>query len=427
MKYAQKMLFSLIIASILGTAISSSWGRLEEIGSIDGNYVRVVVIGEYAYCIEDSSLKIVNVSVPTNPYVEGSLSLNTPYPIHVNGNYAYIIDDVPDTLNVLRIVNVSNPCDPYLINTIVPEHHWTDVSVDSTYAYLTGWCLDILDVSDPLNPIYVGSIDMLQAGSIISLQRGYAYIGFNLGWSGGLYYSIDVKDPSNPQILDSLRTFLPPTHIFTDTNYAYICTDWEGLKIVNIKDPSDLKLTGEIKTAHACGAYAKGSYVYVADGLGGLKIIDKSDPQNMIVIDSAATLGAALDVYVDEDYIYLADHNGGLRIFNFFLGIEEGENSLYHSGILYQNYPNPFKEKTTIKISSADPEVFHSLLEVYDITGKVVNIIRFEKDKEGSCVASWDGTDNRGEKVVNGIYYYRFPYVKRGKSFGSTGKMILIK
>jgi hypothetical protein len=84
---------------------------------------------------------------------------------------------------------------------------------------------------------------------------------------------------------------------------------------------------------------------------------------------------------------------------------------------LYQNYPNPFNPSTTIDFSlkkAANVE-----LNVYDVTGKLVDvIIKSEFKPVGTYKVRYNA-----EKLSSGVY---FAHLTAG-SFNSTIKMILMK
>jgi hypothetical protein len=69
-------------------------------------------------------------------------------------------------------------------------------------------------------------------------------------------------------------------------------------------------------------------------------------------------------------------------------------------------YPNPFNPSTKIRFSLPNNEKVR--LEIYDIKGKLVNsLIDSEFISAGSHESSWNGKNNRGEKVASGIYLAR--------------------
>jgi hypothetical protein len=87
---------------------------------------------------------------------------------------------------------------------------------------------------------------------------------------------------------------------------------------------------------------------------------------------------------------------------------------------LYQNYPNPFSEQTTItyQINQRAPIV----VTIYNILGQRVKT--FQRDfAEGSIgEVRWDGTDAFGKKVANGIYFYSLS----AKGIRQVKKMLFI-
>ncbi len=77
------------------------------------------------------------------------------------------------------------------------------------------------------------------------------------------------------------------------------------------------------------------------------------------------------------------------------------------------NYPNPFSTSTKfvfILTGSEVPEQFD--IQIMTITGKVVKTIRKEDlgyihIGRNITEYSWDGTDDFGDKLANGVYLYK--------------------
>jgi hypothetical protein len=89
---------------------------------------------------------------------------------------------------------------------------------------------------------------------------------------------------------------------------------------------------------------------------------------------------------------------------------------------LEQNYPNPFNPATTIRFSvPASGTVF---LAVYDIHGRLVkNVIDLDHYSQGVYNAVWDGTNNYGQKVASGTYFYKL----QAGNYTETKRMMLVK
>ncbi|MCZ6521611.1 MAG: T9SS type A sorting domain-containing protein [Bacteroidetes bacterium] len=93
---------------------------------------------------------------------------------------------------------------------------------------------------------------------------------------------------------------------------------------------------------------------------------------------------------------------------------------------LFQNYPNPFDDFTTIEFSV--PEKGLVQVKIYDTTGKDVKTILEAVQFVGLGSLTWDGTDGNGVPVKDGIYLYRLAFGAVGsKTFTSrrAGRMIL--
>jgi hypothetical protein len=103
-------------------------------------------------------------------------------------------------------------------------------------------------------------------------------------------------------------------------------------------------------------------------------------------------------------------------------GVNENEIAALPAGFsLSQNYPNPFNPSTCIEYQLIKSELVK--LTVYNVLGKAVKTLINEKQTSGAKRITWDGTNDVGDKMVSGIYYYRLE--AGGKS--KTKKMVLLK
>ncbi|MFQ5584811.1 MAG: FlgD immunoglobulin-like domain containing protein, partial [Calditrichia bacterium] len=89
---------------------------------------------------------------------------------------------------------------------------------------------------------------------------------------------------------------------------------------------------------------------------------------------------------------------------------------------LFQNYPNPFNPVTIINYQL--PIDNWVTLKVFDILGREVKTLLNEHKAVGTHTVQWDGTNDAGEPVGSGVYFYRFT---AGENFVRTNKMILMK
>jgi hypothetical protein len=69
---------------------------------------------------------------------------------------------------------------------------------------------------------------------------------------------------------------------------------------------------------------------------------------------------------------------------------------------LHQNYPNPFVSSTTITYRLTSPASIQ--MSVYDMNGKLIDILTKEHQPSGAYTMIWDGRNAGGEKLNPGIY-----------------------
>lgn len=93
------------------------------------------------------------------------------------------------------------------------------------------------------------------------------------------------------------------------------------------------------------------------------------------------------------------------------------------SFVLHQNYPNPFINRTkfTFELPSQDWVTF----EIYDLLGRKVKTLLKDVGLSRGIHRwlEWDGTDDNGNLVSNGIYIYRLSSIQ----FQQNKKLILLR
>lgn len=71
--------------------------------------------------------------------------------------------------------------------------------------------------------------------------------------------------------------------------------------------------------------------------------------------------------------------------------------------VLYQNFPNPFSEKTTIKFYV--PQNVTAELSVYNLVGQAVKV--YPVFQSGLHTVEWDGKNEQETDLEGGIYFYQ--------------------
>ena len=83
------------------------------------------------------------------------------------------------------------------------------------------------------------------------------------------------------------------------------------------------------------------------------------------------------------------------------VGLPETRSFEYHSKV----YPNPFKDETRIEFFVNDASRNYSI-SVFDVNGRRVASVLEGKVKAGLNTLDWDGTNDAGEKLNKGLYYF---------------------
>lgn len=98
-------------------------------------------------------------------------------------------------------------------------------------------------------------------------------------------------------------------------DHLYVADGTNGLQVLDIRDPANLKRIGGHATINAALAVkVAGGRAYVATGKGGLLMFDVSDPAEPRLIGSHAAKSFTADVAVVGGHAYLADAYAGLEV-----------------------------------------------------------------------------------------------------------------
>ncbi len=95
--------------------------------------------------------------------------------------------------------------------------------------------------------------------------------------------------------------------------------------------------------------------------------------------------------------------------------------SLPMAAALHQNYPNPFNPSTEIRFDL--PTAREVKLTIYNQVGQSIRTLVDRRMKAGAYALKWDGTDNAGQGVATGVYFYS---IEAG-DFSQIRKMTLVK
>ena len=241
----------------------------------------------------------------------GTTELNGAGGFTIVGNYAYVTAREDDGLEIL---DISDPTNPIHVGAITDDVTTEldgayDVEVIGDYAYVGSYYddgIEILDISTPATPVHVGAITdtgVTELDGVTSLVvvGDYAYI------TGSLDDGVEILDISNPAapthvgaITDDGTTALDGAYgIQVIGDYAYISSYYDdGLEILDISNPAapthvgSLTDDGTKELDAARSIQVVGDYAYIPAILDdGLEIIDISNPAAPVSVGNIADDG----------------------------------------------------------------------------------------------------------------------------------------
>jgi hypothetical protein len=94
---------------------------------------------------------------------------------------------------------------------------------------------------------------------------------------------------------------------------------------------------------------------------------------------------------------------------------------------LLANYPNPFNPETWIPYQLS--EAVETVISIYDVSGRLIRKFDLGYKEAGfylnkSSALHWDGTNELGESVASGMYFYQ---LRLGNNFTGIRKMLILK
>ena len=186
------------------------------------------------------------------------------------------------------------------------------VVVRGDYAYMAAGSFQVVDISDPYQPVVVGSPYAAYLG--VAVAGIYAFTLFNPISTTVLLAVIDITDPTAPFFVSEIVVFHMSRGVTASQDHAYVI-GFLGLQVYDFSDPTSLNLVGELAMPWAeRDGIAVGSHVYIADSLAGLRVVDVSDPASPFILSSTGTPGDAQRVVVTGDFAYVADGDMGLQV-----------------------------------------------------------------------------------------------------------------
>lgn len=135
---------------------------------------------------------VLDVSDPTAPVLVGEVAIDHPWRIVLDGDIAYVMTDADPV-----IVAIGDPTAPTIIGTIPTADDGEDLRLVGNLGHVvTHSGLEIFDLTDPRDPVPLGSVSVPGTGIGIAVAEGVTYVSTR---DAGIQV-IDVRDPAAPVI-----------------------------------------------------------------------------------------------------------------------------------------------------------------------------------------------------------------------------------
>ncbi|BAQ61980.1 alkaline phosphatase [Geminocystis sp. NIES-3708] len=289
----------------------------------------VFVTGNYAYLLGDV-LEIIDVSNPNNIQVIASVDDVNTGSFESDTNIVFIQDNsayISNASNGITVIDISDHNQPLILSQQVFNGVRDIVTVnDKAYTTNRETGLTIFEVANSTNFELIGnyqnlSLSYSQPSNEIAVKGNYAYI------ADGDLKIFDISNPTNPQLILSYETSRDPINYANDDiygveivdNLAYIF-DSEKLRILDINNPLNPQLISSyIYTSGYYYLWAKDfgiikNYLYVLDQDKGLKVFNVNNPVNPQFIYSYDSPDPSLNLAIAENLAYIAEGNQGVEI-----------------------------------------------------------------------------------------------------------------
>lgn len=282
-------------------------GYLEKL-AVDGDNAYIASHHEGLFIVDISSL----------PIQDSPIRFDTPgqaHDIKVRNNIAYIADGTEGLL----IVDITDPVNPTSLAELDLEDEAVLVEIYGNYAYIAvnNYLFEIVDISDPSQPDYVGNIDVDYFIVESYIEQSYLYF-MDMREEPMIMFShlliYDLTNPASPQLICDYHFDSVAFDIYVDNDTGYIATDWGGLYLMDLENPSTPNQIGfynnEYPFISFCSVRSADEKIVIG-GYRLLEVIDSSIPEDLTQIGSY-NIPRALDeiCLVDDNYAYLPSLDG---------------------------------------------------------------------------------------------------------------------
>ena len=344
-----------------------------------------------------------NVTVDVSDKNAGKVKLNTIYPFSYPFEGVYI-QNVPIQLTALPKPGYKFVRWEGSVNSATPSINYKMTSPGNFKAVFAE--AGAADISVVINEINYSSADFLDTKDWVEIVNN----------------GLSTMDLENWLLSDTgpdSGFFFPAGIILAPGEYLVICRDLHDFRAIN---PNVINSTGDF----TFGLSSQGDILRLYDADGNLM-----DAVDYFVYDpwpeNAAGTGSTIEL-IEPSLENMLGQNwqasgiGGTpgRPNTGIVNLEP-ISSVEHNSSVFECFPNPFVDFTTIQFHVNTPA--HYRLEIFDINGRLVQVMVDEYLQKGNYYIDWSGENQYNEELKGGVYTIRLS----GNDTIKTIKTVMLK
>ncbi|TES90559.1 MAG: T9SS type A sorting domain-containing protein [Candidatus Cloacimonadota bacterium] len=388
------------IIDVSNPSILQLLGRYRTNGLVHGVSLKY----PFAY-VAAGGLAVVNISNPSNPEILGIYGrqlLKEANDVSCNENHVFVGSN-----SGITIFNISNPQVP-IYESHLPIKGIQRLLLHDSLLFASNPNLYIVDVAQPGNPQILYSCDSVYLSDFDIYNNLLCWVGMVDTIS---YLQIlDVTNPSNPLPIGSVDIYQFPLAMATNDTFAYI-TNLTHSQVVNLSDISNpyIVSTFTLSDVHDIKIVSNKLFTignYNNGSRGVLSVFDLTNPIIPHRIASSITSGIVYNnkLTLHNNYIYLCNREAFV-IYEFSeTGISEGKQDEKWTPNISVS-PNPFRNRISISLSCKKDNRLQ--ISIYDVAGRKVKELFNRKPLSNKVSLGWDGTDEKGKTLPQGTYFLK--------------------
>lgn len=314
-----------------------------------------------------SGLQVYDLTDPDLPIMIGGYPFAGPSKaVALHGDVAFVVWGGFDEGGTgLAVVDISDPTDPHALKSLWSTAIVSAVAVSGDRLYLGGGYryehavgfLDLLDVSDPLNPVVEASLDGLRDpinGVAINGDAIYATSG-NPWYDYGNFYVVDASEPDqlnlvhdeeldfrvygahvadgvvyfcevrfagglhfanapsdvSPKALTVFPWYYDVYSTDAEANLVYLTDSGPLLAVLDFSDPADPGVEGSRYLPERAEVLeVQGDFAYLGYSMRAVDVVDVSSPHYMPIVASVPGVSGVVDIVAFGSWLYTTGWNG---------------------------------------------------------------------------------------------------------------------